>query len=181
MPAKKARVKQHIVNHNDGTIWGKGQMLNGVATRYWEWFRKDRSKMRSGYFDSGEQVGEWTTYDRTGKVFKVTVMKAEEREEKVRLGRNNLKRNGPSDERVEHRDARLLEIADVMRGNGQAVRQGSRGNHAVQDRELVSFLPQIGNELCPAPANGHIPRQTFNSVHHRVKPSLELSASSSVR
>jgi antitoxin component YwqK of YwqJK toxin-antitoxin module len=31
--------------------------------------------MRSGYFDKGRQVGEWTTYDKNGKVFKVTKMK----------------------------------------------------------------------------------------------------------
>jgi len=30
--------------------------------------------MRSGHFENGEQVGEWTTYDKTGTVFKVTVM-----------------------------------------------------------------------------------------------------------
>jgi hypothetical protein len=40
VPAKKARAKQHIVYHNDGTIWAKGQMLNGVVAGYWEWFRK---------------------------------------------------------------------------------------------------------------------------------------------
>ena len=31
--------------------------------------------MRSGYFDKGKQVGEWTTYDGKGKVYKVTKMK----------------------------------------------------------------------------------------------------------
>ena len=31
--------------------------------------------MRSGYFDNGEQVGEWTTYNKNGKVVKVTTMK----------------------------------------------------------------------------------------------------------
>jgi hypothetical protein len=31
--------------------------------------------MRSGYFENGAQVGEWTTYDRSGKVVKVTMMK----------------------------------------------------------------------------------------------------------
>jgi antitoxin component YwqK of YwqJK toxin-antitoxin module len=31
--------------------------------------------MRSGYFENGEQVGEWTTYDKTGRVVKVTRMK----------------------------------------------------------------------------------------------------------
>jgi len=31
--------------------------------------------MRSGYFERGRQVGEWTTYDKKGCVFKVTAMK----------------------------------------------------------------------------------------------------------
>jgi antitoxin component YwqK of YwqJK toxin-antitoxin module len=42
---------------------------------FWEWFRKDGSLMRSGSFTNGEQVGEWTTYDKTGRVVKVTSMK----------------------------------------------------------------------------------------------------------
>ena len=46
-----------------------------VMCGYWEWFRKDGTKMRSGYFEDGEQVGEWTTYDRKGRVVKVTKMK----------------------------------------------------------------------------------------------------------
>jgi antitoxin component YwqK of YwqJK toxin-antitoxin module len=50
-------------------------MVDGVMTGYWEWFRKDGSRMRSGYFEGGEQVGEWTTYDKSGKVVKVTTMK----------------------------------------------------------------------------------------------------------
>jgi antitoxin component YwqK of YwqJK toxin-antitoxin module len=50
-------------------------MLGDVPTGYWEWFRKDGSKMRSGWFENGEQVGEWTTYDRQGEVYKVTKMK----------------------------------------------------------------------------------------------------------
>ena len=29
---------------------------------------------RSGYFDRGKQVGEWTTYDKEGKVVKITKM-----------------------------------------------------------------------------------------------------------
>jgi antitoxin component YwqK of YwqJK toxin-antitoxin module len=31
--------------------------------------------MRSGYFEEGKQVGQWTTYDKTGQVYKVTTMK----------------------------------------------------------------------------------------------------------
>jgi antitoxin component YwqK of YwqJK toxin-antitoxin module len=61
--------------HRDGTLWAKGQMIDGVATGYWEWFRKDGSKLRSGYFTKGEQSGDWTTYDRDGMPYKVTKMK----------------------------------------------------------------------------------------------------------
>ncbi len=75
MVSKRSNVKEHVHYHRDGTIWAKGQMLNGVMTGYWEWFRKDGTIMRSGYFESGEQVGEWTTYDKNGKVVKVTKMK----------------------------------------------------------------------------------------------------------
>ena len=50
-------------------------MRGDTPTGYWEWFRKDGTKLRSGYFEDGEQVGEWTTYDKDGKVYKVTEMK----------------------------------------------------------------------------------------------------------
>lgn len=62
----------HTVYHKDGSIWAKGDMADGVCEGYWEWFRRDGSKMRSGYFKNGEQVGEWTTYDKKGEVYKVT-------------------------------------------------------------------------------------------------------------
>jgi antitoxin component YwqK of YwqJK toxin-antitoxin module len=42
---------------------------------YWQWYRKDGVIMRSGYFNKNKQVGEWTTYNKQGKVFKVTKMK----------------------------------------------------------------------------------------------------------
>ena len=56
----------------DGTLRARGQMLNGLLHGYWEWFRKDGGRMRSGHFERGVQVGTWTTYDRGGKVYKVT-------------------------------------------------------------------------------------------------------------
>ena len=65
----------HTEFHKDGSIWAKGQMLDGVPTGYWEWFRKDGTKMRSGYFEAGLQVGTWTTYDQSGNVYKITQMK----------------------------------------------------------------------------------------------------------
>ncbi|MBW7944697.1 hypothetical protein H3C70_04870 [Patescibacteria group bacterium] len=64
--------KQHTEYHKDGTVWARGEMENDTPEGYWEWFRKDGTKMRSGYFKAGKQVGEWTTYDRQGKVYKVT-------------------------------------------------------------------------------------------------------------
>jgi antitoxin component YwqK of YwqJK toxin-antitoxin module len=75
MPTKKSELKPHIEYHKDGSIWAKGQVLNGLPTGYWEWFRIDGTKMRSGTFHNGKQVGEWTTYDRDGKVYKVTKIK----------------------------------------------------------------------------------------------------------
>lgn len=50
-------------------------MVGDQPAGYWEWFRKTGVIMRSGYFDKGKQVGEWTTYDAKGKVYKVTKMK----------------------------------------------------------------------------------------------------------
>lgn len=67
--------KQHIQRHRDGSIWARGQTVEGLADGYWEWFRKDGTKLRSGHFDNGEQVGEWTTYDKAGEPYKVTTVK----------------------------------------------------------------------------------------------------------
>jgi hypothetical protein len=77
VPMARVRTKEHVVYHRDGSVWGRGQKTaEGVMCGFWEWFRKDGTKMRSGYFENGEQVGEWTTYDRKGRVVKVTQMKA---------------------------------------------------------------------------------------------------------
>lgn len=65
----------HIHRHKDGSIWAKGNFVDGQMDGYWEWFRKDGTKMRSGHFDMGKQAGEWTTYDKLGNVFKKTMMK----------------------------------------------------------------------------------------------------------
>jgi antitoxin component YwqK of YwqJK toxin-antitoxin module len=72
---QRCRAKKYIKYHMDGTIWEKGKTIDGGMTGYWEWFRKDGTRMRSGDFETGEQVGEWTTYDKKGKVVKVPTMK----------------------------------------------------------------------------------------------------------
>ncbi len=65
----------YVLTHKDGSVWARGQTLDGVATGYWEWFRRDGTRMRSGCFEKGEQTGDWTTYDKTGAVHKVTKMR----------------------------------------------------------------------------------------------------------
>jgi antitoxin component YwqK of YwqJK toxin-antitoxin module len=67
-------LKEHVEYHKGGTVRARGQTLNGQLTGYWEWFRKDGTRLRSGSFEGGRQVGEWTTYDKTGTVYKVTKM-----------------------------------------------------------------------------------------------------------
>ena len=71
-----ARPRERIDRHKDGSIKAKGTTISDVLTGYWEWFRKDGTKMRSGYFENGKQTGEWTTYDARGNVVKVTRMKS---------------------------------------------------------------------------------------------------------
>lgn len=61
--------------HKDGSLWAAGQLSDGKPEGYWEWFRKDGTRLRSGHFMAGDQVGEWTTYDRAGKPYKVTTIK----------------------------------------------------------------------------------------------------------
>ena len=70
-----AKPIERIDRHKNGSK-AKGCTINDVLTGYWEWFRKDATKMRSGYFENGKQTGEWTTYDASGKVVKVTRMKS---------------------------------------------------------------------------------------------------------
>ena len=69
---KKVKNELYKKFHNDGSLWAKGTLVNGVAEGYWEWFRKDGTKLRSGHFLQGEQTGEWITYDKRGKVYKIT-------------------------------------------------------------------------------------------------------------
>ena len=64
--------KPHVRYHQDGSVWVKGHMIGEAMVGYWEWFRNDGTRMRSEYFDEGQQSGEWTTYDKKGDVYRVT-------------------------------------------------------------------------------------------------------------
>ncbi len=68
-------MKPFLKNHKDGSLWVKGQTVDEIPTGYWQWFRKDGTILRSGYFEKGEQAGNWTTYDKNGDVYKVTTVK----------------------------------------------------------------------------------------------------------
>jgi antitoxin component YwqK of YwqJK toxin-antitoxin module len=58
--------------HADGSIFARGNRLEGQDHGCWEWFRREGTLMRTGSFERGVQVGEWTTYDPNGIVVKVT-------------------------------------------------------------------------------------------------------------
>ena len=62
-------IKYHA---NNNTVWSKGKIINELPEGYWEWYRVDCTLKRSGYFDKGEPVGEWITYDASGKHYKST-------------------------------------------------------------------------------------------------------------
>ena len=72
---KSSQCEPHTLLLKDESLWAQGFMRGAQMHGSWEWFRKDGSKMRSGTFDDGVQVGAWTTYDKTGAVHKITVMK----------------------------------------------------------------------------------------------------------
>jgi antitoxin component YwqK of YwqJK toxin-antitoxin module len=62
-------IKYHA---NGVTRWSKGKIVDGKTDGYWEWYRIDGTLKRSGHFKLGEAVGEWITYDKEGKNYKVT-------------------------------------------------------------------------------------------------------------
>lgn len=81
VPVKKSEIIDGytIKYHANGkTRWSKGKIVDGQTEGYWEWYRLDRTLKRSGYFDKGEPVGEWITYDDKGNVYKVETKKAQD-------------------------------------------------------------------------------------------------------
>lgn len=51
--------------HKGGSVCAKGRKLEGTLHGHWEWFRPEGTLKRSGWFDRGVQVGNWTTYEVT--------------------------------------------------------------------------------------------------------------------
>ena len=48
MAAKRVKPGAYVKHHRDGSVWARGHTTDGVATGYWEWFRKDGVRMREG-------------------------------------------------------------------------------------------------------------------------------------
>lgn len=71
-----AETRPWLAYHKGGTICARGQTLDGEFHGYWQWYRLDGTIKRSGHFDRGAQVGEWTTYDAAGTPCKTTRMKS---------------------------------------------------------------------------------------------------------
>ncbi|KWT64141.1 toxin-antitoxin system YwqK family antitoxin [Hyphomicrobium sulfonivorans] len=67
--------KERIDYHKSGRVKARGTIRDGELDGYWEWFRTDGTKLRSGHFQMGAQVGEWITYDASGNPYKVTHIK----------------------------------------------------------------------------------------------------------
>ena len=61
-----------VARYPNGNLKFRGAYLAGEMHGEWEFFRADGSRMRTGAFDRGKQIGVWRTYDRAGKVVKET-------------------------------------------------------------------------------------------------------------
>ena len=63
---------EYLEFYGSGILKAKGKFKEHAMHGYWEWFRKDGTKLRSGSFKVGVQSGLWTTYDQSGKPYKKT-------------------------------------------------------------------------------------------------------------
>jgi hypothetical protein len=72
MPQAEFTEGMHVERHRDGSVRARGPVVEGHPDGYWEWFRLDGTRLRSGHFDRGRDVGEWITYDRSGAPYTVT-------------------------------------------------------------------------------------------------------------
>jgi antitoxin component YwqK of YwqJK toxin-antitoxin module len=67
-----ADAEPSVARYPNGNVRFRGAHLDGEMHGEWEFFRADGSRMRTGAFDRGKQIGVWRTYDRAGKVVKET-------------------------------------------------------------------------------------------------------------
>jgi hypothetical protein len=63
---------QEVARYPNGQVKFRGAYLDGEMHGAWEFFRTDGSRMRTGAFDRGRQIGVWLTYDGAGRLVKET-------------------------------------------------------------------------------------------------------------
>lgn len=63
---------EYLEFYDNGRLKAIGKYKSGKLHGKWQWFRKDGTKLRSGEFNLGNQVGTWITYDQSGKPYKTT-------------------------------------------------------------------------------------------------------------
>lgn len=66
------RKGEYLELYGNGIVKAQGRYRAAKMHGDWVWHRKDGSRLRSGAFIAGKQVGIWITYDRTGKPYKKT-------------------------------------------------------------------------------------------------------------
>ena len=75
MTTKKSKIKEHIQYHEDGSVWAKGQTLDGVPVGYWEWFRKTEGSCARAHSRMGNKPASGQRMTRIGRSIRNPVMK----------------------------------------------------------------------------------------------------------
>ena len=70
-PKKSGEFKEFYVS---GRLKAEGTVKKNEMHGAWKWYRTDGSLMRSGNFKNGVKAGEWVTYTRESKPYKVTTL-----------------------------------------------------------------------------------------------------------
>lgn len=55
------------LRRDDGSLTARGILADGEQTGYWEWYRRDGTLLRSGFFECGRAIGPLTEYDEAGR------------------------------------------------------------------------------------------------------------------
>ena len=79
MARSEAKPVEHVRYHKDGTFGRERRPSKSCRTGTGNGSARTACGCAPAIFKDGEQVGEWTTYDKTGAVYKVTTMKPKRR------------------------------------------------------------------------------------------------------
>ncbi len=57
-----------VTYYSDGSIHAIGKLKDGKREGYWKWYRRDATKLKTGYFVAGKLAKPWMKYDTKGKL-----------------------------------------------------------------------------------------------------------------